>query len=151
MKKNRLTFWHIFWLLYCAGMLWLLFHRAGYDAAIPYSQQLKYNLIPFETIRRFWRLLDSADPGLRRHAVINLAGNVIMFIPLGFLLPKLWSWQRKLLRTLLTTAGIIIAVEVTQLLTLVGSCDTDDLILNLLGAGLGYGIYKLHRKTGLSN
>lgn len=151
MKKKRRTFWHILWLLYCAVMLWLLFHRTGYDATLPYAQQLKYNLVPFETISRFWRLLDSADPGLRRHAVINLAGNVIMFIPLGFLLPKLWSCQHTLFRTLLTTAGIITAVEIAQLLTLVGSCDTDDLILNLLGAGLGYGIYKLHMKTGLSN
>lgn len=151
MKQRKITLWHMIWILYCAMMLWLLFHRTGYEEAIPYAQQLKYNLIPFETITRFWRLLDSSDAVLRRHAVINLAGNVIMFIPLGFFLPKLWPWQRAFPRTMLTTAGIITAVEIAQLLTLVGSCDTDDLILNLFGSGLGYGIYKLHIKMGLSN
>lgn len=73
-----------------------------------------------------------------------------MFIPLGFFLPKLWQKQRKLWRTLLTTALIILLVELTQMFTLVGTCDTDDLILNTLGAAIGYGGYKILIKTGLS-
>ena len=38
---------------------------------------------------------------------------------------------------------VITAVELAQLFTLLGSCDIDDLILNVLGAALGYGIHKL--------
>lgn len=131
-------------------MLWLLFDRTGYDAGLPYADQLKYNLLPFETIGRFLRLLCSSQGGLRTHAFINLVGNVVMFIPLGFFLPKLWQKQRKLWRTLLTTVLIILLVELTQMFTLVGSCDTDDLILNVLGAAIGYGSYKILIKTGLS-
>ena len=129
--------------IYCLLMLWLLFDRPGYDAALPYREQLKYNLIPFETIVRFWKHLDSSSLGLRTHAVINLAGNVVMFIPLGFFLPLLWPKLRRLWKTLLLCAGIIVAVEVLQLLTLVGSCDADDLILNLPAAAMGYGIFRL--------
>ena len=55
----------------------------------------------------------------------------------------IWAKLRKLWRTLLTTGLIITLVELIQLFTLVGSCDIDDLILNLLGAAMGYGIYKL--------
>ena len=148
MIKKRI--WPFLFGLYCALMLWLLFDRSGYDAGLPYAEQLKYNLLPFETIGRFLRLLGSSQGGLRTHAFINLAGNVVMFIPLGFFLPKLWQKQRKLWRTLLTTAGIITVVELTQLFTLLGSCDTDDLILNVLGAAVGYSFYKILVKMGLS-
>lgn len=144
MKGKRI--WTAVFMAYCALMLWLLFDRAGYVEGIPYSEQLKWNLIPFETITRFIRLLDSSDPALRNHAVINLFGNVIMFIPLGFCLPMLWERLRKLWKVLLTTALIITLVELTQLLTLVGSCDTDDLILNVLGTAIGYGLHKLFSK-----
>lgn len=151
MTGKKLTIWHILFTAYCALMLWLLFARPGYTEGIPYGEQLKWNLIPFETIARFLRLLGSSDPGLRRHAVINLIGNVIMFIPLGFCLPMLFRRQRKLWAVLLTTALVITLVELAQLFTLVGSCDTDDLILNVLGAAIGYGIFKITIKPGLSN
>lgn len=150
MKQRKITVWYILFTLYCVLMLWLLFDRTGYEAGIPYREQLKCNLVPFETIGRFLRLLGSSQGGLRTHAFINLVGNVVMFIPLGFFLPKLWQKQRKLWQTLLTTALIILLVELTQMFTLVGTCDTDDLILNVLGAAIGYGLYKLLIKKGLS-
>ena len=132
-------------LAYGAIMLWLLFDRPGYDPAVPYWDQVtaQLNLIPFRTLRLFADLLNS---GVRSHitiAVINLGGNIIMFIPLGFLLPKVFPKLASLPRVLLTTAGIIAAVEILQLFTLVGCCDIDDLILNVLGAALGYWLHKL--------
>lgn len=131
-------------LAYGAIMLWLLFDRPGYDPAVPYWDQVtaQLNLIPFRTLRLFAGLLDS---GVRSHihmAVINLGGNIIMFIPLGFLLPKVFPKLSSLPRVLLTTAIIITIVEIIQLFTLVGSCDIDDLILNVIGAAIGYGLQK---------
>ena len=82
-------------------------------------------------------------------AVINLGGNIIMFIPLGFLLPKVFRKLSSLPRILLITAGIITAVELIQLFTLVGSCDIDDLILNVLGAALGYLIHNRNKKAAI--
>ena len=146
--KKRI--WPFLFGLYCALMWLLLFNRSGYEAGIPYWEQLKCNLLPFKTITRFLWALRFSHGGVRTHAFINLAGNVVMFIPFGFFLPKLWQKQRKLWRTLLTTALIILLVELTQMFTLVGSCDTDDLILNTLGAAIGYGGYKILIKTGLS-
>ena len=148
MIKKRI--WPLLFGLYCALMLLLLFNRSGYEAGIPYWEQLKYNFVPFRTIGWFLEVLITPHYAYLTHAFINLAGNVIMFIPLGFFLPKLWQKQRKLWRMLLTTALIILLVELTQLFTLVGSCDTDDLILNVLGAAIGYGGYKILIKTGLS-
>lgn len=140
MKRNRIL--ATLFVIYCALMLWLLFARPGYTEGIPYGQQLKMNLLPFETILRFLRLLQNDSPELVRHAVINLFGNIIMFIPLGFCLSAIWSRLRRLWKVLLVTALIIALVELTQLFTLVGSCDVDDLILNVLGAAIGYGAYR---------
>ena len=134
MKKHK---WKILFILYSALMLWLLFDRAGFDPALPYWDQLRYNLTPFHTIKLFWRILPNAS------AIINLCGNVIMFIPLGFFLPRIFPALRKFWRTLLTTTLIIAAVEFAQLFTLLGCCDIDDLILNVMGAAIGYGIHKI--------
>lgn len=133
---------------YCALMLWLLFDRPGYVPGIPYWEQAAghLNLIPFRTLRLFASLLDSAQPEYVRSAVINLGGNVIMFIPLGFLLPRVFPHLTSLPRVLLVTAVLITAVEITQLFTLVGSCDIDDLILNIIGSAIGYGFHLIAKK-----
>lgn len=146
MGKKRI--WTILLLFYSALMLWLLFHRTGYVEGIPYSQQLKMNLIPFQTIRLFWGLLK--NPRYRLSAIINLGGNILMFVPLGFLLPRVFHRLRRLWKTLLATGLIVITVELTQLFTLLGSCDTDDLLLNVLGAALGYGMHKMAEADGVS-
>lgn len=133
---------------YCALMLWLLFDRPGYVPGIPYWEQAAghLNLIPFRTLRLFAGLLDSAQPEYVRSAVINLGGNIIMFIPLGLLLPRVFPHLTSLPRVLLVTAVLITAVEITQLFTLVGSCDIDDLILNIIGSAIGYGFHLIAKK-----
>jgi len=144
---NRKTDTALF-IVYCALMLWLLFDRPGYVQGIPYWEQVsgQLNLIPFRTLRLFAQLLDSTRPAYVRAAVVNLVGNVIMFIPLGFLLPRVFPKCATLRRVLPVTAAIIIAVEIIQLFTLVGSCDIDDLILNVLGSALGFRIHSCIKK-----
>lgn len=146
MRPKRRQWNMALFVLYCALMLWLLFDRNRYLEGVPYWEQVGQNisLIPFHTIRLYARLLtDAARPRLVRLAVMNLFGNIFMFLPLGFFLPTLWQGLRRLWRVLLLTAAIVTAVELIQMLTLVGSCDIDDLILNLLGAALGYGLFRL--------
>ena len=133
---------------YCALMLWLLFDRPGFVAGIPYWEQVQshLNLIPFRTLKLFTGLLDSVHPEYVRAAVINLGGNILMFIPLGFFLPRVFPKITSLPLVLLVTAILITAVEIIQMLTLVGSCDIDDLILNVIGSAVGFGIHKYAKK-----
>ena len=148
-KQLRIILWIAF-ALYCACMLWLLFgQRLSAVSSRSYWEQLRnnYNLIPTYTISEYLSLLRHTDsPALVRHAWINLAGNVITFIPLGFFLPALWPCLRRFWRCLLCCAGIIVLIELVQLFTLLGSCDVDDLILNLPGCVLGFLLFSLLRK-----
>ena len=58
-------------------------------------------------------------------------------------LPVLFPPLRKFFRTVLSVTFIIAVIELCQLALMVGSCDIDDLILNVSGAALGYGLYRL--------
>ena len=129
--------------VYSAFMLYLLFHRAGGIEGMDYWKQIRanLNLEPFHTIRLFLNVLD--QQAYSSAAIINLGGNVIMFIPLGFFLPRVFPALRNFWLTIFATALIIIAVELTQLFTLLGTCDIDDLILNVIGAVIGYGAHTL--------
>lgn len=147
MEKKQVNIYTVLFGIYCAVMLYLLFNRSGAIEGIDYWEQISmsYSLTPLKTIRQYLRLL-GLRPHLQRLAVINLVGNVVMFIPLGALLPMVFEKLRAYWKAFLCTAGIIIAVELTQLFTLLGSCDIDDLLLNLLGASMGYGLYRLFLK-----
>ena len=147
--------------IYGIIMLYLLFirNRTAVEG-VPYWEQVlsNYNLTPFHTIHNYWHILTNKAYYMEkwgaisiyrynaRHAFINLAGNVVMFVPLGALLPAANGKMRKFFRTFFASSGLILAVEVLQLFTLLGSCDVDDLILNLCGVVLGYALWKLCRK-----
>lgn len=102
------------------------------------------NLVPFKTIRNYWLMVEQYGiGGGQRIWWQNLAGNLVLFLPMGCLLPLLFPRFRSFFRTVLFTALLVICVEALQLLTFTGSCDIDDLILNLTGCVLGYLFYKL--------
>lgn len=93
-----------------------------------------FNLIPFRTIASYFSESDTFLEVLR--AVINIIGNVCLFIPVGFLFP-LSSKKVSLKRFIIFVLLLILAIEAVQFY--VGrSADIDDLILNLLGALCGY-------------
>lgn len=132
---------------YCFLMLWLLFgQRWGTEI---YTQALaeRINLKPFATIGRYWELLHKTqNQTLLRHAVINLAGNVVMFIPLGVFLPGIWRRFRSFFQTFFLSILLILTVELVQYATNLGTCDIDDLILNMTGIFVGYLFYKIKHR-----
>lgn len=105
----------------------------------------RLNLIPFVRLK---------DYALRREMLLNVIGNVAMFIPSGILLPGLYPRLRGFLKTVAAGAGLSLCIELLQLPFSVRSTDIDDLILNTLGAALGYGLYAagraLLRRRGMS-
>ena len=144
MKGRKVCFW--IFVAYCALMAWLLFGREQYDLTQAVEN---FNPVPLETVLRFCRVLaGDFSPDMKRHAVVNLVGNVVMFVPLGFFTSLLWKKFRPLWRCALLGGGIIVCVELTQFVTRVGSCDFDDLLLNVIGICMGYGLMRLFRSRG---
>ena len=134
-------------ILYGLLMLWLLFGQrfgAGLSGTYWARVQNNINTVPFRTIKEFIHTIGvTTNPYLIRHSVINLAGNVVMFVPLGFFPPCLWNALRSFARCMVGAATCILIIELIQLFTLLGSCDVDDLILNMVGVAIGYGLYRL--------
>lgn len=103
------------------------------------SWRVTTNFIPFETILRYINYSQYFNLDL---IILNLLGNLLIFTPMGFLLPLLSKRSRKV--WIVVCAGFFssLAVETVQFIFRVGSADVDDLILNTLGAWFGYLAYK---------
>jgi glycopeptide antibiotics resistance protein len=100
------------------------------------------NLVPFRTIGMFVRSFINNRMN-RNFFIENIVGNVVLFAPMGFLLPCIFKKLRKFILFLFVILLIPICVEILQLLTYCGSCDIDDVILNFTGAILSFGIWNV--------
>lgn len=100
------------------------------------------NFTLFKTIKmyiRYWGKLNSFE---------NLVGNVVSFIPLGFLLPFLQEESRHFWVLFLNAFILVCAIEVFQLVTAFGAFDVDDILLNCIGAMTGYLMFAFFRYKG---
>ena len=88
-----------------------------------------YNLTPLKEIKRFMKYIWDND-ALGRAARLNIFGNIIAFIPFGIYLPYTSESKLGFISTFLYTFSLSLTIELVQLITKVGSCDVDDIILN---------------------
>ena len=96
------------------------------------------NLKPFATIKLY--LNSHGNP---EYAINNLLGNTIGFIPLGILLPLLFTKLRSVTATVFCVFIFSLAFETFQLFSMLGIFDVDDLLLNTLGGAIGYLFFML--------
>jgi len=93
------------------------------------------NLVPFKTILPY--LL--GEKGLLI-AAINLFGNIVLLVPIGFLVPFVFrniTWKKTL--ALAVAAGFVI--EAMQVVLRLGIFDIDDVMLNAIGVIIGYWVF----------
>lgn len=69
---------------------------------------------------------------------MNLFGNLLLFLPWGLLLPCISEKMRSAKRFFAVTSAVIICIELVQLFTLLGACDIEDYLLNIIGALIGF-------------
>lgn len=79
----------------------------------------------------------------------NFFGNVVWFIPFGFLVPLLRRKKRDFFKVVLLGALLSIGIELGQLALETGIAHIDDVIFNTAGVILGYVMYDVI-KIGLS-
>jgi len=77
----------------------------------------------------------------RRSVWYNIIGNLLLFIPLGILLPCLSPRYKNIFRAVAFGAVTSLLIECSQLFTLYRVTDIDDLIVNVIGTLVGYLLY----------
>lgn len=87
-------------------------------------------------------LLWLEDENIRQRIMGEIIPNIMIFIPLGIFTPIVFKRTRKVYVTALAAFAVTFSVEFFQYF--IGrSSDIDDLIANLSGGIIGYGIYKI--------
>lgn len=116
--------WHIIWtyvfFAYCTVALYVAGSGTIWDLISHKEVIGGTNFIPFSS-----------------EGVMTYILNMIMFMPFGFLLPLIWECFRKFWKVLLTGFGFSLLIEITQLFSQRFS-DIDDLLMNTIGACIGY-------------
>lgn len=101
------------------------------------------SFLPFRNTRELFRCLKMGwiSPKM---PLLNIGGNLLLCMPFAFFLPLFFKKQHNFFIFFLTVVGISAMVESTQFLARIGFCDIDDLIFNVAGACVMFGI--LHTK-----
>jgi len=99
------------------------------------------NFVPFKTISTY--ITSMFDGSLNIAIPIkNLFGNLIMFLPKGIYLPYYIKMINNVGGFTFSMIILLFVIEITQLVTRRGSFDIDDFILNIVGALIGFVIWK---------
>lgn len=153
MKKIIRNMLSVCFICYMILLVYFLFFSEEYGRNEPYSSY-QYNFTLFRELNRYIQY--RSQIGIM-YFLINVVGNVVAFMPFGFLVPVLYREQRKggahrghYFRSFLFVSflGFLfsLAVESVQLVTKVGCFDVDDLLLNTIGVMLGYVVYYISKK-----
>lgn len=142
-RKLKIFLWTLFiiYLIILVNLILLknssIILTARHIRNLPLMDKLKgINLVPFKTISEF------LTGGLSTRIIVeNILGNIVAFGPLGFLLPLLFTRINQLKTVAVIGFMVSLFMEITQLVFVLGSCDIDDLILNTLGAVIGFLVY----------
>ena len=101
------------------------------------------NIIPFIEFSKF--LSQSFSLHSEPEYCSHFAGNLLLLMPMGALLPILWIKARSFKRIVIIGALVSLSIELLQYaLAYLGYgrvADIDDLILNILGVMIGYMIF----------
>ena len=136
MWKREKTHQKICWILFFSYLLMLtyfMFFSDGFGRS-EYTEY-HYNLTLFKEIRRFYTYRELVGT---KAFLLNIVGNVVCFMPFGFILPIITRLGERWLNTLLLSFLLPLSIETIQLVFRVGSFDVDDMFLNTVGGAAGY-------------
>lgn len=130
----------IVFILYIAFLLYLTIfsrHMYVFDLSkdrILYFYQHVPNWQPFDSITLYMNVSD------KKEFIYNVIGNIALFIPITFLSGFIFKHSYT---SLLIAFGLTWSIEISQLILICGSFDIDDILLNLLGAFIGFLLFHI--------
>lgn len=102
------------------------------------------------TFRPFHALVSFLKEIQRGRIGANFLGNIILFVPVGVLLPSITGWK-KMWKTVAAGIGFSLFIEIIQPITSRGCFDFDDVLLNGLGTVIGFGIFQVAKRLFTKN
>lgn len=114
----------------------------GYIDKTSEAELISVNVVPFQNIRGYL-----APETSTKVMFYNLFGNILLFIPYGFMLPFLFKSRIILFDVFYSAALLSLSFELFQLITRTGQFDVDDIILNTTGGLLGYLLLRLYENV----
>lgn len=133
--------------VYLISVLYITLLAWNYGASLGPSGPggRNYNVIPLRSIYRIAMFSPTAMDPIR-----ILIGNVILFIPLGFLIPAIWRKMRKQVKIVAIGFLVSLSIELSQFLFTHRVANIDDVLLNSFGTWIGacifYLCYRLKRR-----
>jgi glycopeptide antibiotics resistance protein len=115
-----------------------------FNEEVPEMMKAHYNFVPLDSIYDTLAQAVSVDVALKQ-----VLGNVVLFFPLGFLVPLRWNYFMTMKRVLLLGLFTSCVIEFLQFAISVAihyryrSVDMDDVLLNTLGCIVGFLLLKL--------
>mgnify|MGYP005864603335 CR=1 FL=1 len=144
MKKIIKVVFSISFIFYILALVFLMFlGRGGVFANLSLLEYIRVssNIVPFKTISTYVQAI--FDGSMNRDIPIkNLAGNLLMFLPMGIYLPFFIKRISKVSVFITSMIAILFSLEFIQVISRRGSFDIDDFILNILGALIGFCIWR---------
>ena len=142
-KRN---WWKLFFAIYILVVIKVIIFKYPYEELLKIAASWRRDVIfeglgtanfkPFKTIKMY------IDYSYKLNSVENLAGNILVFVPFGFLFPMVFQDGWKFSVMFVNAFTFVLGIETFQLFSAFGAFDVDDILLNCLGAALGFGIYK---------
>lgn len=136
-RVQKVSIKHFVWVLIFVFYLYLCLDVAGIGT-IWQMERYARNKIIIEMVEINWIPFSS-------EGVLTYLLNILMFMPLGFLLPLIWKNMRKGSKVFWTSFGFSFAIEFCQLFN-IRVTDIDDLIMNTIGGMFGFLIWKMFAK-----
>lgn len=156
-KRRKMQLWHeicllLFWMFVIGIVSQTVFPRihmgitdgGQFYIDAYYPPRSAPNFIPFKTLRLF--LVNRSVTDWSSAALLNLLGNILLFIPIGLFFPVAFPAQKHFKYIFCYALGGIFTIEFLQYFC--GRvADVDDVLLNMLGILLDYCIFLLCNKS----
>lgn len=138
-EKNRKI---IIWLIFAVYIIVLLRLTVFRSSFLDYSlfTHGELNFVPFALYLKLF------ERHMYLYAIYQFGGNIVWFIPFGFLLPYLTGSPKALKRMLLFGFLLSFFIEFSQFAFGTGESELDDLILNTFGAFVGFRLFRFYTR-----
>ena len=131
--------------------IYMLINITVFRGQLFQNETHSFNLIPFDELLSA-SYYQASVLGKKQALVIlayNVIGNIVWFIPFGIIL-CVYAKNMTIKKTVLYSFLLSLSIELLQYVFYTGVSDIDDIIFNVVGGVVGYGIYRLINKRRIS-